>query len=365
MDSIKVGIIGITGRYGQWFERFFTQLGYSVVGSDPKLEEGNRGNQAVVEESSVVLFSVPMDITTEVIREVVPYSREDQLWIDITSLKKEPVDAMLASKAEVIGLHPMVAPTVETLKGQIVVCCPVRAPKWLGWVQELLEKSQATVNYCSPDKHDEYMAYVQGLPHASSLIMAAVLRSMEVDVRKTLEFGTPPYRLAWSNMARILNSGNAELYADIQLMNKSNILSMLSHLEKETRKFYEIIQSDDRQKFIEEYEASSIHLGADVLQKGDELFNRLNRFVADLSDNNSIIIESDKDRPGLLYDIIGILKDEELNMTSLHSFKTKSGYQFMIGLEQKISTKQVQTTLRKIKKDIPGVDFRPLYFSEL
>ncbi|ETW93153.1 MAG: hypothetical protein ETSY2_51930 [Candidatus Entotheonella gemina] len=121
LNEITVGIIGIAGGYGQWLARIFSALGYSVIGSDPRHEQ-NIGNRKIVETANVVLFSVPMDMAPDVIREVVPYARKNQLWLDVTSLKKQPVAAMLESKAEVVGLHPMVAPTVDSWKGQVVKC---------------------------------------------------------------------------------------------------------------------------------------------------------------------------------------------------------------------------------------------------
>ena len=55
----------------------------------------------------------------------------DRLWLDVTSVKEAPVQAMLASQAEVVGLHPMTAPPkAPTLKGRVMVVCEARLQHW-------------------------------------------------------------------------------------------------------------------------------------------------------------------------------------------------------------------------------------------
>ena len=56
--QVVVGIIGINGRFGQMLKGFFEQLGCSVIGSDEKKPTG-LSNAQVVEQSEVVVFSVP------------------------------------------------------------------------------------------------------------------------------------------------------------------------------------------------------------------------------------------------------------------------------------------------------------------
>ena len=58
-------------------------------------------------------------------------SEAGKLWLDVTSIKSAPVDAMLCSHAEVAGLHPMTAPPkAPTLKGRVMVVCEARIGRW-------------------------------------------------------------------------------------------------------------------------------------------------------------------------------------------------------------------------------------------
>lgn len=349
MDQVVVGIIGTNGRFGQWLKRFFESLGHPVIGSDLDTE---MTNQAVVEQANVVVFSVWPSVTAAVIREMVPFSRPDQLWLDITSLKVEPVEAMLESQAEVVGLHPMCAPTVKTLKGQTVIVCPVRAHKWLGWILKVLTDSQATIKLAAPEDHDRQVAFVQGLPHAAILVMAAVLRRMGVDVSESLEFTSPFYRIAWGLMGRIL-AQNADLYADIQMLNP-NIPVILTALEEEMRRFRELVVSGDKDAFLKEFGASAEHFGEDNCREASTLFDHLNRLMTDLSEDNSVILQVVEDRPGILHQISGILAEAGINLTSFHSFRAGEGYRFWVGLDRPRRSPEVQAALKRINEKTPA-----------
>lgn len=56
--------------------------------------------------ADLVLVSVPIRATAEVIREIAPLLSEDQVFM-ISPPQGRTRPAMLASRVEVIGLHPM------------------------------------------------------------------------------------------------------------------------------------------------------------------------------------------------------------------------------------------------------------------
>src|SRR6266404_993853 len=86
----KMGTVGIIGRgkYGQFLERLFIEFGTEVISSDIKDGPNVKvRNQSVVDRSDVVIFSVPPRETVAVIESLISYSRPDQLWMDVTSIK--------------------------------------------------------------------------------------------------------------------------------------------------------------------------------------------------------------------------------------------------------------------------------------
>ena len=71
-----------------------------------------------IDESVLSNLSVPIHRTEEIIREIGPAVRKGGLLMDLTSLKKAPVEAMLKySGAEVLGVHPLFGPCEKSHHG--------------------------------------------------------------------------------------------------------------------------------------------------------------------------------------------------------------------------------------------------------
>ena len=107
------------------------------------------------------LFGVAIDVTEQVIRDIGPRLRPESLLMDVTSVKSEPVRAMLAcTKANVVGTHPMFGPSVHSLQGQRVVVCPARGDHWAHWVSAMFTARGLAVVEATPEHHDRMMAWL-------------------------------------------------------------------------------------------------------------------------------------------------------------------------------------------------------------
>jgi len=214
-EKFPVGIIGGTGGMGQWFARFLIREGYPVLVSGRKVGPGPAEMAGVC---PVVLVSVPIGVTCQVIRRVGPFMRQESLLMDLTSLKAEPVRAMLESSvSEVIGLHPLFGPAEPSLAGKNVAICPARGKKWLPWLWRLLEKSGARLVETTPERHDEIMALVQGINHLDTLIMGMVLMESGLDPAVLERFSTPILRAKMEIIQKVFS--HPDLYAQIIALN--------------------------------------------------------------------------------------------------------------------------------------------------
>ncbi|MDI6718874.1 MAG: prephenate dehydrogenase/arogenate dehydrogenase family protein [Methanomicrobiales archaeon] len=213
---MQAGIIGGTGKMGGLFARVLERAGYRVRCT------GSRGpytNRELAEESDLVVVSVPIRSTVPVIREIASVLSEDQLLCDLTSLKVEPVRAMLASRARVVGLHPMFGPSAGSLRNQLVVATPARVdPESLESLLEIFRREGARTVLATPEEHDRMMAVVQGLVHFSTLCMAEAMRRQGVDIRSALAFTSPIYRIELGLVGRLL-SQDPDLYGDMLQLN--------------------------------------------------------------------------------------------------------------------------------------------------
>lgn len=351
---LTIGIIGIEGQYGQWLKRFFEQkFDYNVIGAD-KVSPKGLSNQEVVRQSDVVIFSVSLNHADAVIRELVEESHENQLWMDITSVKRKPIAAMLNSNAEVIGLHPMCAPSVDSWRGQPINVCPVRCPRWLDWLTTVLQVSEAKVEFTGAESHDRRMALLQVLPHALYLSAVGSLRQMDADVNELLRSATPTYRMMWYGMNRYL-SNHPELCADLQLENAESALETLDAIHGQIGKIRDWIASGDRRSIIEFIEDSQDFVGSDHREQASRRFSEFIRINTDLEDENSIEIykldRGEFDRAGLLKEAVDLFATFAVNLTSLHSFSSgERQYRFRVGTALRRDDEVVQKVIAALRE---------------
>ena len=254
MKDIHIGIIGGTGGMGRIFADLFQGEGYTVhvagrtTGPDIP---------TMAETCQVVIVSVPIGVTSEIIAQVGPHMRKDALLMDLTSLKTEPIKAMLrSSPSEVVGLHPLFGPGVDSVAGHTIVLCPARTERWLDWVRDIFKKQGATVIETTPERHDELMALVQVLNHLNSITMGMVLKAWGTDLAELEKFATP---ILTTKLAIIkeLFTNNPRLYADIITLNPS-IDKILDLYTKTLSELTSVIKQGDAETFTELMEERSL-----------------------------------------------------------------------------------------------------------
>lgn len=350
MEKPIIGIIGIKGRYGRWFQSFFSRLGYIVIGSDVETEMTNR---QVVEGAGVVVFCVPLRTAASVIRALTPYSSEKQLWMDITSTKVFTMEMMQKSKAEFVGVHPKCAPTIETLKGQALIVCIGRLESWKEWLYEVLPLTGATVMEEPIHTHD-WNSALHCAPHVANLAIAEAICALGFDLRGIREKATPFFRLTLSLIGRMLSQGG-ELYTDIQLRNPYS-LCVIRVLESKIRQIKIMIQRKNRKGLLAEFERIGKFFGKNNISEEENLFNEFMKLGAELMQSDVIILLA-KDRKGLLTEILEVFSGLGVNLTFIHSSKQMEmgNVKFFIACEQPKSSIAVKEALEKIKK-VPDVE---------
>ncbi|MCH7801347.1 MAG: prephenate dehydrogenase/arogenate dehydrogenase family protein [Chloroflexi bacterium] len=99
--------------------KMFGDLGHAVMIAD---RDTQLTNEQAAKAADVVVISVPIEVTEEVVRQVGPHVRDGALLMDVTSIKAGPLEAMLESTAaSVVGTHPLFGPSVHSLQGQRIV----------------------------------------------------------------------------------------------------------------------------------------------------------------------------------------------------------------------------------------------------
>lgn len=348
-EQITVGIIGAEGQMGKMLIERFTQLDYSVIGSDPKLSNGLT-NLDVIDAADVVVVAVPLTEACRIMEELVHHLRPGQLILDVTSIKSRPAQILkqAAPDVAVVLSHPMCAANVNW-RGQTVVVCPIRCGEWFDFVIDFYRFFGANVVIVGPRRHDEMMSVVQALPHIMCLLFVMVCRTKGLRMADVLVFATPQFRPLWLDACRLLSQNNPGLYWGIQATLPEASRQNIQQLLQEATRLLDIINTDNNAAFFDEYRAAQDFIGPDLLDDAADQFQRMTRFLADMHDENVIEVISDDDYPGLLRQITSVLAENNVNLVSLHS-TVGADTRFRIATEQRRTSKEVQASIAQLRK---------------
>ena len=338
-----VGIVGSQGAFGRWLARFLRErMGVQVIGRDPAGDTALSPRELAL-QADVLIFSTPIRHAVAIIDEYVAAAAGDEagkLWLDLTSIKQQPVEAMLRSRAEVAGLHPMTAPPkLDTLAGRTMAVCRARIDRWAPWLGHLLAELQADCVDIDPLAHDRAMALVQGLVHAGHMAQAAVLRELAPaagGLPGLHALRTIGHDLDLTVTGRIL-SGNPAIYEDIQFGNP-HVLPMLGCLADAVAllRAQVLDGSDDAHTLVRErfLQQPAAWFGSEELATRSHGFERMGYLQADLQGGRYLSVYLPQDRPGSLRGLLDVFERLGVNLASIHSSRTPDGeLHFRIGLD--------------------------------
>jgi prephenate dehydrogenase len=253
MKNPIIGIIGGTGGMGRWFADLLQKEGYNVH------IWGRKSAMSIadlVALSNVIVIAVPISVTASMIKKVGPLVPEGSLLMDLTSLKKEPVELMLAnSRADVIGCHPLFGPPLKDVQGLNVVLCPARSGKWLVWLKNILDKNGLIVMEKTPEEHDKMMAIVQVLNHLNTISLGIVLADTGIPLAEINKFSTPIFQTKVEIIKKVFTE-NPGLYTDI-IAGNTDVEKMLELYEKALADIRQVIEIGDGRKLQEVLETSA------------------------------------------------------------------------------------------------------------
>jgi prephenate dehydrogenase len=244
MKKIKVGIVGGTHGMGRWFAGLLRKEGCAVhvCGRKTKLQINDLARLC-----NVIVVAVPISATAGIIKAVGPLLTKEQLLMDLTSLKYEPVKLMLAnSNAEVIGCHPLFGPQLKDVTGQNVILCPARGKNWLGWLKNVLKKNKLAVCETTPRKHDQVMAIVQALNHFNTITLGMALAGTEITPAEIRKFSTPIFRTKLEIIKKVFTE-SPDMYVDI-IMGNPQTVKMLDIYEKALKEIGAKVKSGNQAK---------------------------------------------------------------------------------------------------------------------
>ena len=256
---MRVAIIG-AGKMGRWFTKFFLEEGDSVIVSSRTKEKLLKirdefdveiaNNVNAVKNANRVLICVPIENIEDVVKEIHPHVRPDQVIMDICSIKEAPVKIMhkYIKTGTTLGTHPVFGPGVKGIKNQNFILTPISnkekvfAENFKGW----LEERQVNVFIMSPNKHDELMSVVLGLPHFLGLVVCDTLLDLD-NYPETERVAGASYKMLLT-LAEAVASEKTEFYTSLQ-MNLPEIERIEGLFFEKSREWLNLVRRKERSAF--------------------------------------------------------------------------------------------------------------------
>ncbi|MBE0516408.1 MAG: prephenate dehydrogenase/arogenate dehydrogenase family protein [Methanophagales archaeon] len=277
---MRIAILGGAGEMGEWFARFFKEndcdvrimdisdkteavakrLGVEFLTTDVlKMKKGALKKEFV--DTDVMLISVPIDVTGRVIERVGQELHEGSLLMDITSVKRMPMELMeryTNEGVEILGTHPLFGPSAKSMRGQPVIFVPLRKGPLYERIHELFTRNGARIEFLTAEEHDEILAVIQGLTHFVLFSFGITLRKLDFDLERSRKFMSPMYAILMDFVGRLLHQ-DPHLYAQIQTNFEMGKLHE-AFLAVATR-LSELVAAGNVDEFTEELRRAKRHFG--------------------------------------------------------------------------------------------------------
>jgi prephenate dehydrogenase len=169
----EIGLVGL-GRFGRmvydYLRRDKKVLAYDL---DPQKLQGV-SEAATFEEvlsAPLIVLCVPISAVEKTCQEMASFLGEGQIVVDTCSVKKRPLEWMLAhlpESVQVLGTHPLFGPDSgkQGIAGLKIALSPVRIEQeTYAGIRNYLEELQLVIVETTPEEHDKQIAQSQALFH--------------------------------------------------------------------------------------------------------------------------------------------------------------------------------------------------------
>ena len=267
-------IVGGRGGMGSLYRGVAESSGHRV--GILEKDDWDRAGE-LVSGRDLVIVTVPIQTTEQVIERIGPYLEKNTIMADFTSNKSQILDTMMrVHSGPVVALHPMHGPDVPNVSRQLMMVCHGRDRSSYQWLLEQFELWGLRIKEVDPEQHDRAMNLIQGLRHFVALLHGSFMREFDLKPEEMADYSSPIYRAELMMTGRIF-AQDAELYADIVFSSferRTLLIEFLQHHEK----LSVLVRNNDREGFIRVFKEIAAFFGkfADqALLESGYMINRL------------------------------------------------------------------------------------------
>ena len=218
------------------------------------IDSMGQGTAYGVEDADLVVLASPVGTFEKILRQIAPHLKEGAVVTDVGSVKgclMAQIESAMPAGTHFVAAHPIagreksgVLEATETLfQGKRCILTPTGKtdPKALEAVREIWTAAGSQITVMDAELHDKVFAAVSHLPHVAAFAMMCAVSELNTGADDYLQFSGAGFR----DFTRIAAS-SPEMWKDIFLMNRSNLVQMIDRYLFSLNRFKrEIIAGDE------------------------------------------------------------------------------------------------------------------------
>ena len=206
----------------------------------------------LINKMDIILLTVPVDLATERLVDLLDEVNENALIIDFGSTKAAICDkvALHSKRGQFLATHPIagteysgpVAALPDLFKNKIQIICESQKtrPDLLEWAQDWFKKMGMNLREMDPLEHDQHITYVSHLSHISSFMLGKTVMEKEKDQSAIFDMAGSGF----SSTVRLAKS-SPDMWTPIFKQNQENILEGLDQYISNLQEFKGLIEQKD------------------------------------------------------------------------------------------------------------------------
>ena len=273
LEDITITVVGLGVVGGSFTEGLKKAGAAKVYGIDNNLETLKKAKKSGIVDEAFENGKIPLPKTDLVIISLYPelletfilenneYFKENSIITDVTGIKGKvlrEVKPKLRKDIDFILGHPMAGREKRGIdyadsgvfkNANYILIKADNKEKNVNLMKEIIEKLRfKNINFLDTEEHDEIIAFTSQLTHA----IAVSLINSDDNKYDTNKFIGDSYR----DLTRIAKI-NEDLWAELFLGNKDNLLFMIEKFEKRLDVLKEAVKSEDIETLKKEFRESS------------------------------------------------------------------------------------------------------------
>ncbi|MBY9004987.1 MAG: prephenate dehydrogenase/arogenate dehydrogenase family protein [Candidatus Lokiarchaeota archaeon] len=259
-------IIGGSGGMGKVFGRLFQKYGFEITlfaRNKEKLIQTAIGLnmeysldlEECVKKADVIMVSIPITSTPQMIKKIAPLMKRDAILFDITSLKTLVYSIMqeLCSKYPIncLSLHPMFGPGIKDMNNYVMISIKIGGTNNYNLLIEelfaIFQSEGLLIITTTPEEHDKTMALTLAVPHMVNILYLTLLKQSGIPLNDLTKFTGTTFLLQ-KVFAESIIQREMEMFGEIQMENPE-FYKILDLFEGVVSKYKTMIQSKDKNAF--------------------------------------------------------------------------------------------------------------------